>query len=192
MAINRRVDSPSPEASVVDGSVNQILFPIDPASHGPAIVATLGRIFPEAEGHLVIGPMLQIAWGGRILSLSVAIIVDMPSPFQLIIIGRVELALPDPAAPLVLLEATVVGAFEFSPNFSVVVVASHGKDGKQRTFPTFPRHGYGDLYDSIPDIRCTWTLYVPSRRQGCRVCIEFNWTSCPPAFLACGRRPILP
>jgi hypothetical protein len=42
------------------------------------------------------------------------------------------------------------------------LVESHGKDGKQRTFPTFPRHGYGDLYDSIPDIRCTWTLYVPT------------------------------
>src|ERR1035441_8425186 len=41
------------------------------------------------------------------------------------------------------------------------LVESHGKDGKQRAFPTFPRHGYGDLYDSIPDIRCTWTLNVP-------------------------------
>jgi hypothetical protein len=124
VAINRRVDSPSLESSVVDGSVNQLLFPADPASHGPAIVATLGKVFPAAEGHLVIGPMLQIAWGGRILSLSVAVIIDMPSPFQLIIIGRVELALPDPDAPLVLLEATVVGAFQFSPSFSVVVVAS--------------------------------------------------------------------
>src|ERR1017187_5557231 len=45
------------------------------------------------------------------------------------------------------------------------LVESHGKDGKQRTFPTFPRHGYGDLYDSIPDIRCTWTLYVPPGGQ---------------------------
>ena len=124
VAINRRVDSPSLEAAVVDGSVNQLLFPIDPASHGPAIVATLGRVFPAAEGHLVIGPMLQIAWGGRILSLSVAVIIDLPSPLQLIIIGRVELALPDPAAPLVVLEATVVGAFQFSPSFSVAVVAS--------------------------------------------------------------------
>jgi hypothetical protein len=124
VAVNRRVDSPSLEAAVVDGSVNQLLFPIDPASHGPAIVATLGRVFPAAEGHVVVGPMLQIAWGGRILSLSVAVIIDLPSPLQLIIIGRVELALPDPAAPLVLLEATVVGAFEFSPSFSVSVIAS--------------------------------------------------------------------
>src|ERR1035437_912932 len=46
------------------------------------------------------------------------------------------------------------------------LVESHGKDGKQRTLPTFPRHGYGDLYDSIPDIRCTWTLNVPTPPRG--------------------------
>jgi hypothetical protein len=39
---------------------------------------------------------------------------------------------------------------------------SHGKDGKQRTFPTFPRHGYGDLYESIHEICCTWNLNVPT------------------------------
>lgn len=124
VAVNRRLDSPSLEAAVIDGSINQILFPVDSASHGPAIVATLGRIFPAADGHIVVGPMLQISWGGRILSLSIAVVIDLPSPVQLVIIGRVQLALPDPSAPLVLLEATVVGVFEFSPAFSVTVVAS--------------------------------------------------------------------
>ena len=40
---------------------------------------------------------------------------------------------------------------------------SHGKDGKQRAFPTFPRHGYGYLYESIHEICCTWNLSVPLR-----------------------------
>jgi hypothetical protein len=40
---------------------------------------------------------------------------------------------------------------------------SHGKDGKQRAFPTFPRHGYGDLYDSIHEICCTWSLNPPTQ-----------------------------
>src|ERR1017187_2487361 len=39
---------------------------------------------------------------------------------------------------------------------------SHGKDGKQRTFPTFPRHSYDDLYKSIHEIRCISNLNVPS------------------------------
>ena len=39
---------------------------------------------------------------------------------------------------------------------------SHGKDGKQRTFPTFPRHDYGYLDEPIHEICCTWTLNPPT------------------------------
>jgi hypothetical protein len=137
VAVNRRLDSSSLEAAVIDGSVNQILFPVNPASHGPAIVATLSRLFPAAEGHIVVGPMLQIDWGGRLLSLSIAVVIDLPNPVQLVIIGRVQLALPDPAAPLVLLQATVVGVFEFSPALSMTVLAS--LDGSY--IVGFPLHG---------------------------------------------------
>lgn len=124
VAVNRRLDTTALETAVTDGSADQLLFPTDPASHGAAIVATLGQVFPSADGHVVVGPMLEIGWGGRILSLSVAVIIDLPSPVQLVIIGRLELALPDPDVPLILIQATVVGAFEFSPSFSVVVLAS--------------------------------------------------------------------
>jgi len=108
VAVNRRLDTPSLETAVTDGSVDQLLFPTDPASHGPAIVATLGQVFPAADGHVVVGPMLKIGWGGRILSLSVAVVIDLPSPVQLVIVGRLALALPDPDAPLILIQATVV------------------------------------------------------------------------------------
>ena len=137
VAVNRRLDAPSLEAAVLDGSVNQIFFPVDPASHGPAIVATLGKVFPPADGHIVVGPMLQIGWGGRILSLSMAVVIDLPNPVQLVIMGRVKLALPDPSAPLVLLQATVVGIFEFSPSFSLTVLASLSGS----SIVSFPIHG---------------------------------------------------
>jgi hypothetical protein len=39
----------------------------------------------------------------------------------------------------------------------------HGKDGKQRTFPTFPRHCGGDLYESICKVCCTCNLDPPTR-----------------------------
>jgi len=43
---------------------------------------------------------------------------------------------------------------------------SHGKDGKQRTFPTFPRHDGGDLYEFIQKLCCTWIL-SPARFLRC-------------------------
>jgi hypothetical protein len=124
VAVNRRLDTPALETAVTDGSANQLLFPVDPASHGPAIVATLGRVFPPGDGHIVVGPMLQIGWGGRIVTMSIAVVIDLPNPTQFVIVGRVAVTLPDPLAPLILIQATVVGAFELSPIASMAVLAS--------------------------------------------------------------------
>ena len=124
VAINRRLDVPSLYDAIIDGSAGYLLFPVDPASHGPAIVATLGRIFPAADGHVVVGPVLQIGWGGRILTMTLAVVIDLPNPVQLVILGRLKVALPDPAAPLILLQAKLSGAFVFSPVPSVSLQAS--------------------------------------------------------------------
>ena len=137
VAINRRLDRHALEAAVLDGSVNQLLFPVDPASHGPAIVATLGHIFPAANGHIVIGPMLQIGWGGRLLTLSAALVLDLPDPAQIVIIGRLTMALPDPLAPIVLLQATLSGTFTLSPVPTISIVASLAGS----RIATMPLHG---------------------------------------------------
>jgi hypothetical protein len=124
VAVNRRLDTDALAAAIVDGSASRLLFPVDPAAHAPAIVATLGQVFPEADNHLVVGPMLKISWGGRIVSMVVAVVADLPAPLQFVIIGRVVVALPDPLVPLVYIQATFAGAFELSPTPSFTMVAS--------------------------------------------------------------------
>jgi hypothetical protein len=124
VAVNRRLDVPSLQAAVVNGSAKRLLFPVDPAKHGPAIIATLGQVFPPADGHVVVGPMLEIDWGGLIVSGVLAVVVDLPDPVQFVLIGRITVALSDPDAPLVLLQATFVGAFEISPVASFSLLAS--------------------------------------------------------------------
>jgi hypothetical protein len=124
VGVNRRLDTDALEAAIVDGSAARLLFPVDPAAHGPAIVATLGRVFPDCPNHIVVGPMLKVTWGGRVVSMVVAVVVDLPDPLQFVVIGRVTVALPDPLVPLVYIQATFAGAFELSPNPSVSMVAS--------------------------------------------------------------------
>jgi hypothetical protein len=124
VAVNRRLDAQAMQVAIIDGSAKRLLFPVDPAKHGPAIVATLGRVFPASDGHVVVGPMLEVDWGGRILSIVLAVVIDLPNPVQFVIIGRITVALPDPSAPLVLLQATLVGAFELSPIPSFSLIAS--------------------------------------------------------------------
>jgi hypothetical protein len=124
VAINRRLDTDALEAAVVDGSATRLLFPVSAAAHAPSIVATLGRVFPEAKDHIVVGPMLKISWGGRIVSGVIAVVADFPNPLQFVFLGRIIVALPDPLAPLVFVQAVFVGAFELSPTPSVSILAS--------------------------------------------------------------------
>jgi hypothetical protein len=124
VGINRRLDRDALNAAVVDGSAAGLLFPVDPAAHAPAIIATLGRVFPSSPDHILVGPMLKVTWGGRIVSIIVAVVVDLPNPVQFVVIGRVTVSLPDPLLPLVFIQATFAGSFELSPQPSVSLVAS--------------------------------------------------------------------
>ncbi len=109
IGINRRLDARAIEAAILDGSINQLLFPSDPARNALHAIETLSRIFPIEPGHFVIGPVLELSWGGRLVTLVVAIIFDPPS---FTILGRLTLALPDPAAPAVFIQATFAGRFD--------------------------------------------------------------------------------
>ena len=53
--------------------------------------------------------MLQLSWGGRVVSLSVAVLVEAATQVRLTIMGKLVVALPDPEAPLVFLQATFAG-----------------------------------------------------------------------------------
>ena len=112
VAINRRADLPALQASVLDGSVGALLSPASASGHPASALMTLGRIFPEAPGHFVVGPLLHLAWGGRLMTMSLALIFDLPNPPTLVILGRLTIAIPDPAAPLILISLTFVGGFD--------------------------------------------------------------------------------
>ena len=115
VGINRRLDTAALETAIFDGSANRLLFPVDPSAHAPAIIATMGKVFPEAKNHIVVGPILKVTWGGRIVSMVAAVVADLPDPLQFTIIGIVEMAMPDPLAPAIFMHATFSGAFEISP-----------------------------------------------------------------------------
>lgn len=124
VAVNRRLDFDALHAAVVDGSAAELFFPTNPAGNAPALIAALGSVFPAADGHVVIGPMLQIGWGGRIVALSAAVVIDLPDPAQFAIVGRLVVALPDPAVPLVLIQATLGGGFQTSPTPTTLLFAT--------------------------------------------------------------------
>lgn len=112
VGINRRANPDALRSLVVEGHADRVLFPDDARGQAGAIIASLDAAFPAAEGRFVIGPMVRITWGGRIVSLSAAVLLELPDPVQLILLGRLLITLPDPAVPLIRLQASVVGRFD--------------------------------------------------------------------------------
>ena len=65
IGINHRLDPDAMRAAVVNGSLDHLLFPADPVAAAPAILDLLESVFPVDDGSLVVGPMIEIGWGGR-------------------------------------------------------------------------------------------------------------------------------
>lgn len=112
VGVGRRVDSQALAQAVVDGTVADLLFPTDPQAHADRVISALPAIFPAAPGRVVVGPMFQLSWGGRLVSASIAVVLELPAPVRVTLLGKLRLALPDPAAPLVDIQVTIVGQID--------------------------------------------------------------------------------
>jgi hypothetical protein len=123
VGVNRRIDREALMRAVSDGSAAALLFPADPSSAADSVTRALPAVFPAARGSVVAGPMFQIGWGGRLVSLSVAVLVESSRQVRLTILGTITVALPDPEVPLVFLRATFAGLIDPAEP-SVIFVAS--------------------------------------------------------------------
>ncbi|HEX6667591.1 MAG TPA: DUF6603 domain-containing protein [Solirubrobacterales bacterium] len=126
VGINRRADVEQLRALVSDGHADRVLFPEDAVKRAGEIARSLEASFPRKRGRFVVGPMVRLNWGGRIVTLSGAVILDLPGPSQIIVLGRLVVAIPDPKAPLILLQASVLGRIDPSVPETEVLVSLAG------------------------------------------------------------------
>jgi hypothetical protein len=108
----RCIDRDALALSVQDGTAASLLFPSDPAKASREILPALDRIFPSKPGSVVVGPMFQVSWGGRIVTGSVALILELPDPVRISILGKLLIAVPDPEIPLIRLQVTFFGQID--------------------------------------------------------------------------------
>lgn len=121
LGINVAVSVDKLKTALHDGGLGRLLFPDDPIANAPAIIATMVAVFPHRQGGIVAGPMLQLGWGRpkSFVTLSVAVVIVLPAPALLMILGRLRVAVPDPALPLVSITADFLGIIDFTePSFS--------------------------------------------------------------------------
>jgi hypothetical protein len=113
--INRNFVTEALQSGLRQHSLDHILFPKDPIKNAPAIISDLRTILPATEGRHVFGPMLEIGWGGglNLLTAELGIILAVPSPVVIAILGQVNVNLPNPAAAVIELHLDVLGVIDF-------------------------------------------------------------------------------
>jgi hypothetical protein len=114
LGINRTVMVDVLRSGLKNGTLGSILFPADPMRNAPQIISDLRAIFPPVKDRYLFGPMAIIAWGTpTILSLEIGLILELPEPVRLIILGRLQTVLPDPDLALIRVRMDAIGVLDF-------------------------------------------------------------------------------
>jgi hypothetical protein len=113
--VNRTINTTALQAGFVAHSLNSILFPPDPVANAPEIISNIRNFFPVAQNSYVFGPMMEVGWGTpTLITLQIGVILELPSPVVIVLLGLVDVALPDADAPLIQLHIDILGELDFN------------------------------------------------------------------------------
>ncbi|HEX6458299.1 MAG TPA: DUF6603 domain-containing protein [Thermoleophilaceae bacterium] len=138
VGINRGMNTDFLRSGLKDGTLDSIRFPHDIAANAPRIISDLRNAFPVQEDEYVFGPMVAIGWGSpTIVELDIGLVLQLPSPLVLAIIGTLKLMLPpiegDEDAVILKIQLDLLGVIDFDKgevSFDGVL-----RDSRVVTFP---------------------------------------------------------
>ncbi|WP_369133621.1 DUF6603 domain-containing protein [Modestobacter sp. I12A-02662] len=114
VGVNRTVVIDVLRAGIKTGVLNSIMFPTDPVANAPQLIADLSAVFPPAPGRFVIGPMARLGWGApTLLTFDLGVILELPAPVRLAVMGRLRMALPRDESAIVEINMDVLGVVDF-------------------------------------------------------------------------------
>jgi hypothetical protein len=112
--VNRTMAQDALRAGLRAHTLDSILFPPDPVANAPQIISDIESFFPPQQGRYLFGPMLSIGWGTpTLLDFEVGVILEVPDPVRIAILGEINVAIPDPDLPLIQIHVDVLGLIDF-------------------------------------------------------------------------------
>ena len=115
VGVNRTIAVDTLRTGLRTGALGSVLFPADPIRNAPQIISDLAAIFPPAPGRFLVGPMVQLGWGTpTLLTIELGIVLELPAPVRLLLLGRLKVVLPDEKAAIVRLQLDAVGLIDFA------------------------------------------------------------------------------
>ena len=112
--VNRTMCLEALHAGFMAHTLSDVLSPVDPIANAPQIISDIRSFFPVAVGRYLFGPIVGVGWGDpTLISLTLGIILEVPDPIRLVILGLIAAALPDPEDALVELHIDILGVVDF-------------------------------------------------------------------------------
>jgi uncharacterized protein DUF6603 len=111
---NRTVDSTVLRALVRDGRTNDVLIPHDLMARADQVLSEVATTFPAKRTQYLAAPILELGWGRPLsfVTMTAAVVFTFPNPAAIVIIGEFRIAVPDPDAPLIDLQADFAGVID--------------------------------------------------------------------------------
>jgi len=114
LGLNRTVDVERLRTGIRDNTLSSILFPQNVVENAARIISDLRQVFPPQEGRFVFGPMAKIGWGSpTIITLDLGLLIEVPNPVRLLILGVLKGILPKEEAPVLRLQVNFLGEIDF-------------------------------------------------------------------------------
>jgi hypothetical protein len=115
LGVNRTVQVEVLRAGLKNNTLDAVLFPDNPLARLPQLVHSLEQVFPSTNGRYLFGPAAIIGWGTpTLLTLELALVLELPAPVRLVVLGRLQALLPRKEAPVVRLNMDALGVVDFT------------------------------------------------------------------------------
>jgi hypothetical protein len=112
--VNRTMSLDALHAGFMAHTLGDILSPADPIANAPQIISDIRNFFPVAVGRYLFGPIVGLGWGDpTLIELTLGVILEVPDPIRLVILGLIDAGLPTQDEALIELHIDILGIVDF-------------------------------------------------------------------------------
>jgi len=117
--VNRGLSPEAIRQGVQSGNINDIMFPEHAVDNIHQIITDLQQFFPIQEKQYTFGLFFLLKWGVGVplVNIKLGLIISLPEPTRLAIIGNINILLPNPDAPVLVLNVAFAGIIDFDNKY---------------------------------------------------------------------------
>jgi uncharacterized protein DUF6603 len=113
--VNRTMVVQAMQTGLHNHTLEFLINPPHTVADAPTAISAIGTFFPPALGRYLFGPILALGWE-TFIQLTVGVVLEVPDPIRLALLGIIDIALPSIEAPeeaVVFLHIDVLGTLDF-------------------------------------------------------------------------------